>query len=164
MLKRKIIFDLENEEPIMRKAPFLKTKGVITFQPKRNGLKMKKACCVIEVDEEIVNYYRYMTNQYYKTDLIKPSWAAHVSIVQGSVSMDDPKYLELVDKYEGLEVELEYSIYPRYSGDTEIVPSQDAGSFWFLNAKSKEFIEIRKELGLVTNYNPHLTIAKKGTW
>lgn len=59
-------------------------------------------------------------------------------------------------------MQVEYSIFPRFSGDTgSVADGKEHGLFWFLTVYSDEFYEIRNKLGLITNFKPHLTIAKK---
>lgn len=159
--KREIVFNLEDYKLMIQKSPLFKTKGVVTFKPERKGLKSKAACCVIEVDDGIIDYYRNQVNSYYGLDLLKPSWSAHVSIIQGSIDPSESIYKEIAQKYEGIEVDLEYKIIPRYSGDTETVPNQETGLFWFLSVESDIFDEIRSQVGLSVNFKPHLTIGKK---
>lgn len=143
------------------KAPYLKTTGIVKYNPTRKGLKNNASCCVIEVDQGIIDYYRKLTNDKYGFDLLKPSWSAHISVVQGLIDQTSDLYKEHWLKYDNLEVELEYQIYPRYSGDTTDVGNGDHGWFWFLDVKCDLMKEIRIELGLVTNFSPHLTIGKR---
>lgn len=162
MLKREIRFDVTKYKQELEESPYFKTKGVITFSPVRKGLKSKAACCVIEVDEQIIDYYRHQLYKQYGLKLQKPSWSAHISIIQGSCDTESEIYQQLIKDYEGKEVQVEYSIFPRFSGDTgSVADGKEHGLFWFLTVYSDEFYEIRNKLGLITNFKPHLTIAKK---
>lgn len=161
LTKRNIVFKVNEYKLMLKNAPMFKTKGVVTFKPERKGLKSKAACCVIEIDNEIIDYYRNQVNKHYGLNLLKPSWSAHVSIIQGSLDPELPLYKKIVEKYEGKEVEISYKIIPRYSGDTESVLGQEDGLFWFLSVESDIFVEIRQQLGLNINFKPHLTIGKK---
>lgn len=160
-LKRRILIDLKDYKHQLSMSPLLKAKGVVTFKPERKGLKLSLACCVIEVDEQIIDYYRDQVNKRYGLNLIKPSWSAHVSVIQGSIDPNSDIYKAVAEKYEGREVELSYSIMPRYSGDTDKVLNQKDGLFWFLTVESDIFYDIRSELGLIVDFRPHLTIGKR---
>lgn len=160
MLNRFICYDLEKLKKEITESPFFEAKGRLLFNPERKGLKSDKACVVIEVDEGIADYYRHQISKEFGIQLIKPSWKAHISIIQGGLKSDDENLLKLSKKLDGKEVSFKYKIFPRYSGDTEFVDNGNHGSFWFLTAESNDFIEIRKKLGLTTRFNPHLTIAK----
>lgn len=161
MLNRRITFDVKNYKKELLSSPSFETNGVITFSPIRKGLKSKNACCIIEVDDEIINYYREQLNKFYGLKLIKPSWSAHVSIIQGSVDPESEAYKEVVKHYEGRKVSLKYQIFPRFNGDTSDAPNNHSdGKFWFLTVEAPIFKEIRDKLNLNSNFKPHLTIAK----
>lgn len=142
-------------------SPLIQLKGVIKYDPERKGLKNNAACCVIEVDSGISDFYRHQVNKEYGISLAKPSWGTHISIIQGSIDQDAPLFKEYWKKYEGLEVTFNYYVCPRFSGDTKAKTSTPNGSFWFLDVECDMVVKIREELGIETNFRPHLTIARK---
>lgn len=138
----------------------LQLKGVIRYNPKREGLKSNQSCCIIELDSGIADYYRCMVNKHYGLELIKPPWGAHISIIQGQEALEAEKNLNW-GLYEGKEIEITYFPYPRYSGDTDNKYGSDGGWFWFLTVESEIFNTLRKELNLPEIRSPHLTIGRK---
>jgi len=142
-------------------SPKIELKGIIKYDPERKGLKNNAACCVVEVDSGISDFYRHQVNSHYGLNLAKPSWGTHISIIQGSIDKEDPLFKKFWRKYDGMEITFKYFAYPRFSGDTVSHPSGDNGWFWFLDIECDFITEIRSELGLKTNFKPHLTIARR---
>jgi hypothetical protein len=68
--------------------------------------------------------------------------------------------MHLWDKYNGLEVEFEYSHNVRISGDTTGNDRPD--SYWFVDVKCDFGIDMRKEFNLKHDFGLHLTIGR--TW
>ena len=137
-----------------------KLKGIVRYNPSREGLKSNQSCCIIEFDSGITDYYRYQVNKHYGIDLIKPHWGTHISIIQGEEARLSESHV-FWKKYEGKEIEILYFPYPRYSGDTDNKYGSDAGRFWFLSVESDFFNLLRSELDLKNIKTPHLTIGKK---
>jgi len=162
MLKRKICV---GEPDAFRNkvftSPLTELKGVIRYDPERKGLKSNASCCIIEVDSGVSDFYRSQVIKEYGIKLAKPSWGAHISIVQGSIEKDNELFKKYWGKYDGVEVVFQYYAFPRFSGDTKAKTSTKNGSFWFLDVECEMFIKIREELGIETNFRPHLTIARK---
>ena len=86
---------------------------------------------IVEVDPEIVRYYRALLPKYIHTN--PQAYAPHISVVRNEV----PVHLEHWGKYEGQPLEFTYEGYV-YSGQVYI----------WLNAFSTRLEEIRTELGL----------------
>lgn len=129
----------------------------ITYKPYRPGLKHKKDWwCVAEVNGDIDAYYRWFVLKRYGLKLHKPAWGAHISIIRGEKPFQDK--MDLWGKYEGLEVQFEYSCNIRQSGDTTGWDRPDC--FWFVDIKSDFLIDIRKEMNFPYNYGLHLTIGR----
>lgn len=160
-LNRFIPLSLDQHFEKINGAIYFECEGTIRYNPERKGLKKNATCCIIEIDNEIIDYYRTMLNNYYGMELIKPSWDAHVSIIQGSIDVDSEEYKKYWFKYDNKKIKILYSGFPRYSGDTSAVGNGDNGWFWFLDVKSQDFYDIRDEFGLTTNFKPHLTIGKR---
>jgi hypothetical protein len=145
----------------LNNAPMLTGKGVVLYDPERKGLKSNATCCIVEVDPQIAEYYRHQINEYYKLNLIKPSWKPHISIIQGSIPRNGELYNTFWKKYEGLNVDFQYSIFPRFSGDKPSAHLTELAEFWFLNVNVPIFHQLRSDFKLRNDFNPHLTIAKK---
>lgn len=162
MLKRKIfINDLTQYKKEIEMSGEIESTGIVRYDPVRTGLKSNASCCVIDVDDGISDYYRHLVSSKYGIKLDKPSWGAHISVIQGRWAKESPDFDKLWGLYEGLEVDFKYSIYPRFSGDVKYKTSTPNGSFWFLDVKCDMFYKIRQELGVDIVIKPHITIARK---
>jgi hypothetical protein len=136
-----------------------KSKGRIEYNPARGNLKKKPDWwAILHCSEEITRYYRYWVYKRYHIPLSKPSWGSHISIIRGEKPYDDQ--MHFWKKYDGLEVEFEYSHNVRQSGDTTGWDRPD--SYWFVDVKCDFLIDIRKELNLKYDYGLHMTIGR--TW
>ena len=58
------------------------SSGVLLYNPCRKG-REDPLTIVIEVEEEIGEYYRFLFNKALNIKLLKPSWSAHISITRG---------------------------------------------------------------------------------
>lgn len=86
---------------------------------------------IVEVDQGIVDFYRFLIPKYYYA---KPQkYKAHISVVR----KETPPNMQCWGKYEGEQIEFHYSNIIHY----------DNVYFW-LNAFCKRLEEIRLELGL----------------
>ena len=138
---------------------WFKTKGIIQYDPPRGNLKKKPDWwCVLNFDPEITRYYRRVLEQETGLKLCKPSWGTHASIIRGEKPW--PDQMDLWKKYDGQEIEIEYSGLIRQTGDTTGWDRPD--SYWFIEVKSEFLINIRKELNLPCNFKLHCTIGR--TW
>jgi hypothetical protein len=144
----------------LKSSPYLKSVGIIKCNPERKGLiNSAENWCVLNVDPEITRYYRTIVNNQYGINLSKPSWDSHITIIKGEVIEESLNDTLMV--YDGLEVEFEYQVFPRYSGDTFSVGTTDVGWFWFLNVKCCFLQNLRDALNLHGKYRPHLTFGRK---
>jgi hypothetical protein len=114
---------------------------------------------VLEIDREIVRYYRSLIPKHFSTNL--PRYVPHITVVRPEKEV--PINLEFWGKYEGLEVPFLY--------DNQI---QCGKVYYWLNAFCKKLEEIRLELGLpvISQYGQppegftrvfHITICNKKT-
>lgn len=134
-----------------------KSKGIIEYNPPRGNLKKKPDWwCILHTDNEITRYYRYWVYKRYGIKLCKPSWGSHISVIRGEKPWPDQHHLW--NKYNGLEFEFEYSHNVRQSGDTTGFDRPD--SYWFVDIKCDDLINIRKELNLKYDYGLHMTIGR----
>tara|TARA_B100000700_G_scaffold331528_1_gene465233 strand:- start:3694 stop:4188 length:495 start_codon:yes stop_codon:yes gene_type:complete len=139
--------------------PKIELTGIVKYDPERKGLKDNSTCCVIEVEQELIDFYRNMVNVRYGINLIKPPWKAHISVIQQNLDRNSELLQNFWKKYEGLEVDYSYYPFPRFTGDTSN-REHYTGRYWFLSAECDLFYKIREELGLKTNFAPHITIGK----
>lgn len=86
---------------------------------------------IVDVDDEIGNYYRSLIPKYFKVK--KPMYSSHISVVRNEV----PPNLNMWGKYQGKEVSFEYEPFI-YSDEL----------YYWLNAYSSILEDIRVELGL----------------
>ena len=159
-LKRFIAYNKENMDNLNENLDFIELRGIVKYNPERPGLKSQAACCIIEIDQGIVDFYRSLLNSHYKTDLLKPSWNAHISVIQGSIDVNSNEYKAFWLKYDNQEVVFRYKPLIRYSGDTLPVENGDNGWFWFIDVECEMIKKIREDFGLPFN-KAHFTIAKK---
>lgn len=161
MLKRKIIINnIEDYKEKMLSSKKIELEGIIRYNPERKGLKTIQSCCIIELDSGVSDFYRYLINKEYGINLVKPSWGAHISIIQGNDAKNSEKHLSW-NKYEGRKIKFTYTPFPRFSGDTDNKYGGDSGWFWFLNIQCDFINELRLELNLGKLRSPHLTVARK---
>ena len=138
---------------------WFKTTGIIEYEPAREGLKKKPDWwAILHIDEDISRYYRWWLERETGLKLHKPSWGTHVSILRGEKPW--PDMMHLWKKYDGMEVEIEYSGNIRQAGDTTGWDRPD--SYWFIDVKSDFLIDIRKEQNLPCTFKLHCTIGR--TW
>ena len=131
---------------------WFKTKGKIVYDPERGNLKKKPDWwALVNLDPEISRYYRYWIRRELHINLHQPSWGTHVSIIRGEKPW--PDQMHLWKKYNGLEVEIEYSHNVRQAHMKD---------YWFVDVKCPQLIDIRKELNLPCNFGLHMTIGR--TW
>lgn len=101
--------------------------GILKYEITENaGYKL-----IVEVDQEIADYYRSLIPKWYKTS--RQRYPAHISVVRKEI----PPRKEFWGKYDGKEIEFVYSPLI-YKG---IV-------YWWINAFSNKLEEIRLEMGL----------------
>lgn len=137
---------------------WFKTKGKIVYDPERGKLKKKPDWwVVVNLDPEISRYFRYWVRKELNVDLHKPSWGTHVSVIRGEKPY--PDQMHLWKKYDGLEVEIEYSGNVRFSGDTT---HDRPENYWFVDVKCPFLIDIRKEYNMPCSFGLHMTIGR--TW
>lgn len=134
--------------------------GIIKYDPKRGQMKSKTDWwCVLNCDDGITDYYRWLTEKQFGIKLCQPSWGAHVSIIRGEKPKEHLSHLW--KKYDGKKVEFEYGVFQRYNGDTRIVTSHAPGNFWFLDVHAPFLSNIRKELELPHDWKLHLTLGRR---
>lgn len=159
MFRRNIM--VKNVEDYKKKlySQRLITKGHINYNPERGSMKNNASCCIVELDNGISDFYRSLVNKHYGIKLIKPNWNTHITII----NPEEARLLQknkLWKKYEGLEVDIMYYPFPRYSGDTDQKYGSQSGRFWFLTIDCKFINTLRNELNLNNIKTPHLTIGK----
>lgn len=141
-------------------APRFKSYGWIKYDPERPGMKRRTDWwAILEVPGGIADYYRTMIENRYGIQLCKPSWGAHISIIRGEKPR--PDLMHLWKKYDGKRVEFEYSVWPRYNGDTRVLTNHQAGEFWYIDTYCDELTQIRQELELPYDWKLHLTVGRQ---
>jgi len=124
------------------------TIGKIVYDPDRKKMKSNTDnWAVIEIDNEIATYYRFLFFKRYGIQLDKPAWDAHISVLKNYTSMDK----DIAWKYQdGLEVEVNYT-HDLYWNDKHV----------WVNAHCDAFYEIRDHYKiLVSKDRGHITIGK----
>jgi hypothetical protein len=163
MIERKILK--------VRDPQRLKSVARIVYDPYRGGMNRNtKGWCVADVDRELTRYLRWWTDRELTNitgvegyGISQPSWDAHISIVRGMGDLrnvPEDMLRNLWGKYEGREVEFEYTLDVRQSGDKAVDGFDPKEHFWFVTIWSDEMTYIRKELGLPYDWNLHLTYGR----
>jgi hypothetical protein len=163
MIERKILR--------VRDPQRLKSIGRVDYDPHRGDMKRKtKYWCVLNADRELTRYLRWWTDRELVNitgvegyGLSQPSWDAHISIVRGEGDVRNvPAHVlrKLWGKYQGCEMEFEYTLDVRQSGDKAVDGFDPKEHFWFVTVWSDEMTYIRKELGLPYDWNLHLTFGR----
>ncbi len=134
----------------MEKNIWLKSTGIIKYDPPRHGLKRKKDWwAIVEVDREITRLYRYWVMKEKWIKLCQPSWDAHISIVRSE--RPKPELMHLWKKYNGQKINFLYEHQVHQSGN-----------YWIVNVKCPFLKQIRKDFELPSDWDFHLTIGR--TW
>lgn len=123
------------------------------FNPNFHKEKVKaipKNWCVIELDNEFTSYYRWHINRYYLDglDLIQQSHNAHISVIKGEFIK--PEFKHLWKQHDGKMVAIECTM------DAKLVKNE----FWVTMVECDYVNVIRHELGLITGWHHHITVAK----
>lgn len=137
--------------------------GIIQYDPWRPGLKHRTDWwCVLNVDKELSRYYRWWLEFEKHLHLQSPSWDAHISIVRGEKPY--PAYIEMWKKYQGKKVEFHYKHgeirVDRSQRTDPLAVNATGGEYYFIDIECPMLDEIRTELGLITGFNYHMTIAR----
>jgi hypothetical protein len=124
----------------------IKSKGKIIYDPIA-GKANNKWWVIVECDENIIKYYKYWVEKYYKVELNKPLFNAHISVVRG----EEPLNKELWRYNHECEVDFYYS-----------VDIENENGYWWLRVFSKDLEDLREKLGLNKDvkFGFHLTIGK----
>ena len=126
--------------------------GKIIYDPKRTG-KPQPWSAIIEVEQDLADYYRLQFLLEYKVSLVKPSWKAHISLIRGQ-----DEYTHLVEKFWGEDNEklIEFNYGSEFFWNEHFV---------WINTYSEDFFRIREKMGLAYTHDDneswgHITIGK----
>lgn len=144
-------------------SDMLRGTGMIMYDPYRPGMKHRTDWwCVVNVNKELTRYYRWWLEFEKHLHLQPPSWDAHISIVRGEKPR--PEYIENWKKYQGERIEFTYTHglikVDRSQRTDERAAKATSGDYYYIDVECPRIDEIRKELGLRTGFNYHLTIAR----
>jgi hypothetical protein len=137
--------------------------GVIKYNPPRPGMKHRTDWwAVLDVNKELTRYYRWWLEFEQHIHLQPPSWDCHISIVRGE--KPQPEFIDGWKKYQGERLEFTYThgvIRVGRSLRTDArAENATGGEYYFIDVVCPRLDEIRKELGLKTGFNHHLTIGR----
>lgn len=103
------------------------------------------------VDRGITDYYRKITNDQLKFNLIQPSWAPHITISKRNAIV--PK------QFHNNKIKFQYDGDIRFNGDTLSTLSTRSGQYWFIDCYSIDIMNIRRALGLPEFNKFHITFG-----
>lgn len=127
----------------------IKMKGKVRYSPIRNNIISNVDIVILDVDsDELCNYQQWFVNRHFGVKLHPPMFGTHVTIIKPMEINKD----RLWKKHENEIIEFQYGDLERHWG------------FWSLNIKSKDLVEIRRELDLNLYYRLHMTIGKQDDW
>lgn len=136
----------------------IKTTGKLVYDPIRFDFKKthKQRTLILDLKRDDLDlYYQWFLKQKYGQwmSLQRPMYGVHCTVIKGDEFIPKDK-LCLWKKYQGQFLEIEYD------------PSkiERHWEFWSLSVKSKQLIEIRKELGLKEDFRLHITIGRQYSW
>lgn len=140
---------------------WIKGKGIIRYSPLRIGgrRRINPWWIVVDTDNEISKYYKWWLERLiYNPPWLKknegeklnlPLWGTHVTVLNGVKEVGE-QYLEFWEKYQGEQIEFEYSPY-----------IEKHWKFFVLPVKCSKLEIIRDELGFDSNYHFHITVARQ---
>lgn len=155
---------MANRPTLGLNGEWLKSRAVIHYDPARNPkfpASKQRWWCVASVDEGLAKYLRWMLNRNLLNitmepgyGALKPPHPAHISIIRGWNDVREVPTDELEalwGKYEGQQIEFEYSLDERRSPK----------GHWFVEVKHPMFFQIREELDLPRDWKFHLTFGRE---
>jgi hypothetical protein len=126
--------------------------GKIIYDPVRNGVS-EPWSAIVEVDQDLADYYRYHFLNHFKISLLKPNWKPHISLFRGEA-----------------EYRPEMESFWKEMGGKEIVFCYTQEIFWnesfvWINTYFPEFFYLREKMGLKDTHEDnetwgHITIGK----
>ena len=134
------------------------SKGIIKYNPYRGSKSKSEWWAVVDVDTEITRYYRWWVEKNHWIKMYEPSWNAHISIVKGPNDKPKREFEHLWKKYDGKEIEFEYSHEVHRCSNGAKHKKSDV--FWIVRVECPFLVEIRKEMDLPHDWNLHLTIGR----
>lgn len=126
--------------------------GTIVYDPYRKG-KEEPWTAVVEVSQDLVDYYRLQFLNTFHIQLLRPNWKPHISLFRGQMDYrkEMKKYWKEMD---GQRVKFVYT-NELYWNDTHV----------WVNTYFPEFFELREKMGLAKTHEDnetwgHITIGK----
>ena len=128
------------------------SSGKIVYNPPRKGVE-ELWSAIIETDQDIVDYYRYLFLCHFKIPLLRPNWKSHISLIRG-INEYTPLVQEFWKEREGEIVDFVYG--------------QDLfwnDNFVWVNTYCPAYFQIREKMGLAHTHDlihnwGHITIGK----
>lgn len=126
--------------------------GRIIYDPVRNGVS-EPWSAIVEVDQDLADYYRYHFLNQFKISLLKPNWKPHISLFRGEGEYR-PEMELFWKEMDGKEVTFNYT--------QEVFWNE---SFVWINTYFHEFFNLREKMGLADTHEDneswgHITIGK----
>lgn len=136
----------------------LKTSGKLIYEPFRRDFKKTHKVRTLILDlkrDDLDLYYQWFLRKQYGEYLYmnRPMYGLHVTVVAGNEHIDKSK-LKFWKTHQNEVFDIEY--------DPSTLTSNWA--FWNIKVKSDDLMAIRKELGLSSNFDFHITIGRQHDW
>jgi len=143
------------------------SKGKVVYDPKRNMTKDTKWWCVLELNDELTEYLRWILDREWvhfdkstiKRNYHKPPHRPHISIIRGETPKANINNWKSLYKNKILNFEYQLNIHSIKGFKNEI------GEFFVVRAVFPEYNKIRSYYGLDTErngkpFNGHITFAR----
>ena len=138
-----------------KKIEMFSLKGKLIYDPERLGLKRidQSHTLILDVEtEDLVQYYQWLLKKKYGNwlNLQPPMFGTHITVVRPQeVDVNHHSWLKYQEQF----------VTVNYSSEIE-----RHWEFWSLNIYSKKLVDIRRELGLRTDFRLHMTIGRQFDW
>jgi len=130
--------------------------GKVVYDPRRPEMRNRGTInwCVVEIHRDFSRYVRWHLNRHYLDclDLIQPAFDCHMSIVRGE--RIHPRLQALWKKHDGKLTQIRWGL------EAHLVRNPNGDQFWVTSVECPLALQIRRELGLPTDWSFHVTVGK----
>lgn len=122
------------------------SSGILKFDPKKGTKYFEPWWCLLQCDNQIIEYYAWLLRRYGIELNTKSLWEAHISVIKGENIPNPSRWGEL----EGMEINFYYNHIIRF----------DNGRHAWVDVYSEDLSAVREILGFEFKPWYHLTIGR----